>query len=150
MPDDKPMDITKPGISPASSTSKPPLVSIQEVTKDPMVVAQDRDTKTAKDTNFGNKSVSLKPTMSKEALEKATADDTQDKASDLDDNELPQGVIESKQQVVDEESEKVQKLIDSKTYYLPIRTGRSRLLILWIVVGIVLVAVIVGAVIAIK
>lgn len=131
--DQKHLDVTKPGLLPVSHTSKPALVNNQQLSKDPMM--RDEDKKDDKP-ELSKKSLVLEPTITKESLKK---DETQLKdesqPKEVKEEELPDGVIENQQPVVDERSEEIERLINEKKYYLPIKSKSSTPMIIGVIIG---------------
>ncbi|MCA9343678.1 MAG: hypothetical protein H6793_03045 [Candidatus Nomurabacteria bacterium] len=131
--DQKHLDATKPGLLPVSHTSKPALVNNQQLSKDPMM--RDEDKKDDKP-ELSKKSLVLEPTITKESLKK---DETQLKdesqPKEVKEEELPDGVIENQQPVVDERSEEIERLINEKKYYLPIKSKSSTPMIIGVIIG---------------
>ena len=66
-------------------------------------------------------------------------DETQPKnesqPKEVKEEELPDGVIENQQPVVDERSEEVERLINEKKYYLPIKSKSSTPMIIGVIIG---------------
>lgn len=140
MPEDdiKHIDATKPGLLPVSHTSKPALVNNQQLSKDPMM--RDEDEKDDK-SELSKKSVVLKPSITKESLKQDEAhpkDESQPK--EVNEDELPDGVIDNQQPVVDERSVEIERLVDEKKYYLPIKSKSSTSMIVGIIIGVVVLA----------
>lgn len=121
----KHLDATKPGVVPASQTSKPALVSTSQLPHDPMMreLIQDNSTKSTKN----HKKPDLQPSITKTEVEAEQAKQPENKKID-DDQDLPKNVIEKKDPIVDQYDQKIQNLIEEKTYNLPIKSEKSKLL----------------------
>lgn len=135
MDDQKHLDATKPGVAPVSHTSKPALVSHQALPYDPMMRGPEKPdtTFTVKD----HKDTGLQPESSKAEIEAQQQTNTEKTA----DSELPKGVIENKKPIVDQQSQKVQDLIDKKTYNLPIQSTSTKTLFKIIIVFLVIAGI---------
>lgn len=120
-PEPKHLDATKPGVVPVSHTSKPALVAPQQLARDPMM----RGSELAESDIpiQEHKKSDLKPAMTKAEIESERPAEEKSK----DDAELPKEVIEAKQPVIDQQSEKIQSLIDKKTYNLPIKSTSTKI-----------------------
>lgn len=147
--DKKHLDITKPGIAPVSHTSKPALVAPQQLAQDPMMrkpQEQSSDLSVIEHQDIG-----LKPTISKSDIEdeqsdnesKATDKDNPDIIDENKDEDLPKGVIEKKNPINDQQTEKLKELIDKKTYYLPIQSTPQKTLLKIVVILLIICVVLV-------
>jgi hypothetical protein len=140
----KHMDATKPGVVPVSHTSKPALVSSPQLPYDPMM--RDSEQKPPENQIQDHKKINLQPTTTKTELEKEQQAEKPESKSDTEQSlategnqELPEGVIENKNPIFDQQAEKIQELIDKKTYNLPIKPTKSKIML---IIGIVLTALI--------
>lgn len=141
MDNKKNIDVSPPGNQPADQTSRPIIVSRDQAAHDPMVRSKDltssqrsepmRSAVAAKPSSNPETSPLSTPTASAQPAA-GTEPTTQSQASKTDsssaDSELPSSVIDSKQPETAAEipDDKVQTLINSKTYNLPIKASKTK------------------------
>ncbi len=139
-------DVEEPGKSAASATSKPVLVTNRPIIKDPMVVDEDQKDSDAQE--LPAKKTSTKPKIQPLETSPKPGEGNEDQKeapkSDLE-AEKPEGKPAKKKPV--EESEEVlaqrqaereanlQKIVDAKTYYLPINAVEKRKTKRFVVLG---------------
>ncbi len=140
----KHLDATKPGVSPVSHTSKPALVSSPQLSRDPMMRESGQPESDIPIQE--HKKADIQPSTPKSEIESQQSEQSND-SSNENDQDLPEGVIE-KDPVLDQQSEKLQNLIDKKTYNVPIKPEKTKVL-LKVVVTVAVLVVVVGVSIAI-
>ena len=141
-------DVAEPGKSAATATSKPVLVSNRPLIKDPMVVEDDANDDAKQSpaiTKGSSKKIqpldsSPKPLDDEESVpveppseaEKETETEEQLKPKKLEDNEAAEAARQA------ERDANLQKIVEAKTYYLPINTVEKRKTKRFVVLGILL------------
>lgn len=132
----KHLDATKPGIAPVSHTSKPALVGSSQLQRDPMMREPEPPESKLNSAIQDHKKPDLQPTTTKAEIEAE-----QPVVEKLEsDQELPKGVIESKAPIVDEQSVKIQELIDKKAYNLPIQSTPTKTLLKIVTIAAIVIA----------
>lgn len=133
----KHLDITKPGNVPVSHTSKPALINSQVIAHDPMMRKEEPASIPAVIEHRDN---GLRPTTLESVPETEKTNTNQkvdipqtNQPDDNFDSELPNGVIENKNPIEDQQS-KIEELVNKKTYYLPIQSIPKKFIVKVVVV----------------
>lgn len=139
-------DVEEPGKSAASATSKPVIVTNRPLIKDPMVVEEEQ--KDAVEPVATTKKTSTKPKLQPLESSPKPEEETQtNSAEDTADNGPEKKPTKNKSAEDDEKAEaqrkleresNLQKIVDAKTYYLPINAVEKRKTKRFVILGVLL------------
>lgn len=160
MDNQKRFDVSPPGNQPADQTSRPIIVSRDQSTQDPMVRSKDFSARRtdaikpiiAAETSHDKPAESLpanKPAIGYSGAEQSQqtqSEQSQPDPSSLSDHDLPASVIANQpsKEAPSIPDDKVQQLINKKTYNLPIQASKTKRTAVIVIILVCILAVACG------
>lgn len=145
--DQKHLDVTKPGATPVSHTSKPALVNPPQLKRDPMMKQSEAEENSGR---VQRKVVNLQPISDNPPEPQSNQQEQPEAVVDKIDEQSSSPAIEDvKTEEAKDNNPEIQALIDKKTYYLPIKkTSKMKLFVIVVVCVVIMCIVTVGLFVA--